>query len=233
MQHTIILKEIIGGDSMIKKQKYIFLYALILTFIVFNLGIFMGYMLESSRIDKINKLYLEAEMELLDQRIQKDTLEILDLNCDMLIEENINFANKIYEEALIIGRYEDANRINDNIIFQHKRYDLLRTLFWINSMRIKEKCNSNYHNVVYFYKYNSPTIEQKSKQRFFSKLLSELKEKFGDEIMLIPIAADNEIASISLLLDTYKIKELPVILIDENIKITNLECMEDIEKYLK
>ena len=41
-------------------QKYILLYALILTLVVFNIGVFMGYMLESSRIGKINKLYLEA-----------------------------------------------------------------------------------------------------------------------------------------------------------------------------
>jgi len=217
---------------MIKNQKYIFLYALILTFVIFNFGIFMGYMLESSRIDKINKLYLETEMELLDQRIQKDALEILELNCDMLIEENIKFADRIFEEALIIQKYEDANRINSDIKFQHKRFDLLRTLFWINSMRIKEKCNSDYHNLVYFYKYNNPLIEQESKQKFFSNLLKKLKEKWGDSIMLIPIAADNEIASINLLLDKYDIKELPTILIDEKIKITDLESMEDIEKYL-
>ncbi len=213
-------------------QKYTLLYALILTFVVFNIGIFMGYMLESSRIDKINKLYLEAEMELLDQRIQKDALEIIDFDCDAMIKENIKFADKIYEEALLIQRYEDANQINPNIIFQHKRYDLLRTLFWINSMRIKEKCNSDYHNVVYFYQYNNPSIEQKSKQRFFSKLLSQIKEKFGNNIMLIPIAGDNDISSINLLLDKYGIEELPVILIDEEFLIYDLESMEDIEKYL-
>ncbi len=217
---------------MIKKQKYIFLYALILTFIVFNLGIFMGYMLESSRIDKINKLYLESEMELLDQRIQKDSLEIINFNCELAIKENIKFADKIYEEALTIKRYEDANRINSDIKLQHKRFDLLRTLFWINSIRIKEKCNSDYHNIVYLYDYNNPSIEQVSKQKFFSNLLLELKNKFGNEIMLIPIAGDNEIASVKLLLDAYGIDKLPVILIDENIKITELESMEDIEKYL-
>ena len=220
-------------EIMIKNQKYIFLYALVLTFIIFNFGIFMGYMLESSRIDKINKLYLEAEMELLDQRIQKDAMEIIDFDCDALVEENIKFADKIYEEALLIQRYENANRINKNIIFEHKRYDLLRTLFWINSMRIKEKCNSDYHNLVYFYKYNNPSIEQKSKQRFFSKLLFQIKEKFGSNVMLIPIAGDNDISSINLLLDKYKIEELPVILIDEKFLIYDLESMEDIEKYLK
>jgi hypothetical protein len=150
-----------------KNPKWNFLYALIITLIVFNFGIFMGYMLESSRINKINVMYLESELELLDQRIQKDASDIVDLDCESMVKENINFADKIFEEAQIIHKYEEANRINDDIIFQHKRFDLLRTLFWINSMRIKEKCNSDYHNIVYFYKYDNPSIDQKSKQKFF------------------------------------------------------------------
>jgi len=217
---------------MIKNQKRIFLYAFLLTFIVFNVGIFMGYMLETSRVDKINTFYLEAEMELLDQRIQKDALELIELDCELLVQENINFADRIFQEALLIQRYEDANRMNEEITFQHKRYDLLRTLFWINSIRIKEKCNSDYHNVVYFYKFNNPSIEQESKQRFFSNLLIEIKQEYGNKVMLIPIAADNNLPSINLLLNEYNITEFPTVLIDEDIIITGLERREDIEKYL-
>lgn len=216
---------------MIKNQKYIFLYALILTLVVFNLGIFMGYMLESSRINKINTLYLNAETELLDQMIQKDALGILELDCNILIEENIKFADRIYEEALLIQKYEDANRIDNDIMFQHKRFDLLRALFWVNSIKIKQKCNPNYHDLVYFYKYNSPSLEQKSKQQFFSNLLRELKEKMGSSVMLIPLAADNDLPSINLLTKKYNITELPTILIDEDVKITDINSMEDIEKY--
>ncbi len=217
---------------MINNQKYIFLYALILTLVVFNLGIFMGYMMESSRINRINGLYLNAEMELLDQMIQKDSLELLELDCDSLVEENIKFGDKIYEEALLIERYENANRINNEIIFQHKRFDLLRALFWINSIKIKQKCSPSYHNLIYFYKYDNPSLEQSSRQRFFSNLLKEIKEEKGSDIMLIPIAADNDIPSINLLLKKYDIKDLPTILIDENVKITDVKIRDDIDKYL-
>ncbi|MCK4552673.1 hypothetical protein KAT80_00525 [Candidatus Pacearchaeota archaeon] len=213
-------------------QKYVFLQALIIAFVIFNIGIFLGYKLETSRIDKINNWYLQSEIELLDQRIQKDAFEFLELNCDAMVEENINFADRIYEEAMIINKYEKANRINDDIILQHKRYDLLRTLFWINSMKIKEKCNSDYHNLVYFYQYNDVSIEKKAKQKVFSNLLFQIKEEKKAEIMLIPIAADNNIGSINLLLDKYNITELPTILIDEKIKLTAIGGVEDIREHL-
>ena len=217
---------------MIKKQKKIFLYAFILTFFVFNFGIFMGYMLETSRVNKVNTFYLESELELLDQRIQKDALDLMELDCESLVKENIAFADRTFQEALVIQRYEDANKMNEDINFQHKRYDLLRTLFWINSVRIKQKCGSDYHNLVYFYKFNNPSIEQGSKQRFFSNLLIEIKDEYGSKVMLIPIAGDNDLPSINLLLNKYNITEFPTILIDEKIKITDLKTKEDIFKYL-
>ena len=213
-------------------QKIVFLYALIGTLVVFNIGIFMGYMLESSRIEKINDMYANTEMKILDQITQSDSIELLDFDCDSLIEENINFGDGIFEEALMIQKYEDANIFSKEIVAQHKRFDLLRTLFWVNSIKIKEKCNSGYHNIVYFYQYNEPTIEQKARQNFLSNLLSELKSKYGDEIMLIPISADNDIPSVNLLVKKYNITELPVILVDEKFLIADAESKEEIEKYL-
>ena len=214
-------------------QKYLFLYALILTLIVFNFGIFFGYMLESSRENTINNLYSNAELELLDQIAQKQAIGTIGFNCTTLINENIRFGDQIFNEALQIKKYEDANRITNNIIFQHKRFDLLRTIFWINSIQIKQQCSSSYHNIIYLYKYNNPTIEQESKQKFFSNLLQELKQKEGNNIMLIPIAADNEIPSLNLLIDKYQITTLPTILIDEKTKMTDVQSIDDIGKYLR
>jgi len=195
----------------------------------------MGYLLESSRINKINTLYLNAEMELLDQTLQRDMIGATGFNqtiCQDFVNENINFGDEIFQEAQQIQKYEDANKINGDIVFQHKRYDLLRTLFWMNSIVIKQKCNASYNDVVYFYKYNNPSIEQDSDQKALSNLLIELKNKYGNNVMLIPIAGDNNISSINLLMEQYSITQLPAILINEKIKLTQINSMSEIEKYL-
>jgi len=215
-------------------QKYIFLWALILTVIIFNIGIFFGYQLESSRVNKINNLYSETELYILDQKIQGDAFNIINLNCEKAQAENIRFGDRIYKDALTIQKFEDSNQINTDIISQHKKYDLLRVLFWINSIKIKDRCNSNYNNIVYFYKYNNPTLGQVAEQRTISNLLAELKKEKGDNIMLIPIAGDNELPSVDLLMYNYNItqEDLPVILIDEKYVIKGFESKSDIEKYL-
>lgn len=215
-----------------KYQKRSFLYALIATLIIFNLGVYLGYMLEVSRINKISEIYMDSEIEVLDQIIQKDYSGVLNPTCEQLSEENIKFGDKLFEEALKIQSYEDASVINKDIIFQHKRLDLLRTLFFINSIQIKEKCNSKYNIVAYLYQYNNPTLEQSAKQKFFSNILKELKNKFGNNVLLIPIAADNDIPSVNLLVKTYNITELPVILINNKEKLTQVKNIEEIERYL-
>jgi len=217
---------------MVKNQKYLFLYALFITLLVFNLGVYFGYKLESSRMAKIDEMYLNTEMYLLDQNVQKEAFEIVDLDCDAAFQSNIRFADMIFEEAQKIIKYEGASRINNEIFFQHKRFDLLRALFWINSIKIKEKCNLQYNNIVYFYEYPEPSLEQKAEQAVFSNLLIQLKEKQGDNVMLIPIAADRDLPSINLLLEEYEIEKLPVILINEETSIEELISLEELENYL-
>ena len=164
---------------------------------------------------------------------QKQSMSALNLSCSTLVSENINFGDEIFTEALQIQKYEDANRISSDIVSQHKRFDLLRTMFWMNSVKIKQDCNSNYHNIVYFYQYNSPSINQKSKQSFFSDLLQQVKEKEGDNVMLIPIAGDNNISSVTLLEKQYNITEFPTILIDEKTKLTDVKNADEIDNLLK
>jgi len=220
--------------ALLKSNKHVFWQALILALIIFNFGIFLGYMLENSRVGKVSQLYAESELDLLDVKIQSElfSLNLPNLNCEAAIEENINFADTVYADAKILDRFEQASKITDSIILQHKKYDLLRTLFWINSIEIKKQCNASYHNVVYFYHYNGPSLEQKAKQVVFSKLLEQLKANEGDNVMLIPIAADNNITSVNFLLKAYNITSLPTVLIDEKFEITELTNLEEIEKYL-
>src|SRR3989338_1678593 len=220
---------------MFNSQKNVFWEAFILAAFVFAAGILLGFVLENWRSGKIEGLYFQSELDLLDIRIQNDIYSLNEIDCTRAVKENINFADRTYEEAKLLQKYEDANKITGNIILQHKKYDLLRALFWINSIKIKSRCNASYHNLVYFYDYNEPSIEIRAKQAVFSGILSELKEEFGSEVMLIPIAGDNDIISVELLMNSYEIaeSELPVILIDEKTKVQKIESKEEIIGLIK
>ena len=89
------------------------------------------------------------------------------------------------------------------------------------------------HNVVYFYQYNGPDLDKKAEQGVVSDVLMDLKEKYGSDILLIPLAADNNITSISLMMDIYNIDYLPTILIDEDERVEGLTSVDELEEVIE
>ena len=217
---------------MVKTQKYVFLQAFLVAAFLFSLGMLIGAIIENLRASSVDELYLESQISLTDLRLKSDILSNSDFNCEKAIKENIDFANRIYSEALSLEKYDDSSKISNKLKIAHKRYDILRTLLWFNNIKIKEKCLGDFHTVVYFYDYLEPQIKQKATQNVISRVLLDLKNQRQEEIILIPIAADLDIYSLDLMMATYNITELPTVLIDEKIKLTKLDEIKDINKYL-
>ena len=216
-------------------QKQVFWQALLITILIFSIGVTAGVVLENWRTSKIASLYDLSELSLLDVKLQTEIYSLGEFNCEQAIQENIAFADRVYEEAKMLERYEGASRLTAQIEQEHKKYDLLRTMILLNSIKIKQGCPNRYYEIVYLYQYNDPSLETKAKQSVFSKLLIELKETKGDQILLIPVAADNNLASVNLLLEKYNIekKDVPLILINRNKKITTLTTVDELRKYLE
>jgi len=217
---------------MFESQKHVFWQALLATILIFGLGLLIGFALEDARTSKISNMYTKSEIDLIDMRAQSDVYGIGTLDCGKVVEENIKFADRIYEEAKLLDKYQEASKLSDEIILEHKKYDLLRTLVWTNSIKIKQTCNASYHNIVYLYNYRNLGVEERAKQQVFSKMLQDLKDRQANNIMLIPIAADSDLASLNILLGTFNITSFPTILIDEKTKIENVENVTDIEQHL-
>lgn len=222
---------------MFNSQKNVFWEALLVTVFIFGIGILFGVVLENWRTSKISDLYQKSEVDLLDLKVQNEIYSGGKFNCGTAAESNLELADKIYEEAKLLERYEGARRLTDDLIVQHKKYDLLREMLFLNSIKIKEKCQLPYDDIVYFYipGYEEVSMDITAKQVVFSKLLEELKQKKGNSMLLISIAINQDISSINIMLDTYNIsrQDLPLVLINEKTKITNIQDIEQIEQYLK
>ena len=212
-------------------QKHAFWEALIISIFIFGLGILIGVFIENSRAGRISDLYMQSQVNFLDIQIQTQILDLQNLDCKQAIENNINFGNKIYEEALLLTEYEESSRITNEIKEQHRRYDLLRNLFWINSIKIKEKC-PGFSTVVYLYEYEPEEIVEKNKEVVFSRYLEELKEKFKDNILLIPIAFNMNLDSVDIMAEKYGINKTSII-VDEDLIVSGLENLYLIDEYFK
>jgi len=218
-----------------KNTKSVFWQALILTTIVFVVGIFLGIAYEGNRSNKVNEYYVLSEVFLMDSFALNKLTDVIDtglVSCDTIIDVNIEFADKIYREAYILEKYEESGKLSEALKVAHRKYDLLRTLLWINLMGIPDECKENVSIVVYLYEYETGDLTKKATNRVWSKILFDLKQEMMDKIILIPVAVDSDLTSLNFLVSRYNISEYPAVIIDEHV-ISQINSVNDLKEYLK
>jgi hypothetical protein len=218
---------------MVDNQKSVFWKAGLATLVIFIAGILLGIYIEGIRSEKIKQGYEDLELKWQDSKLRTNFYQLLGEDfCDYSIEENLRFADEIYERGKQIELTEKANKFNERLLKEKRRYALLKAEFWMNAIILKEKCNADYHNVVYFYRDRPESDFQKQQQNVQSRVLMDLKEKYGADIMLIPLPIDLDVSVIDIVVSTYGINETPTVMIDEKIILSGVHGMEDIESFL-
>ncbi|MBT7238137.1 hypothetical protein HN865_04775 [Candidatus Woesearchaeota archaeon] len=218
--------------KIIGSKHSVFFETLVLTLLILLIGFFFGMYAESFRTGKIIDSYKEFEVDALDLKLQNYYYQIMgQASCDVAIEQNFIFADKIYDKGLILAKYEEANELSDEILLEKQKYVLLKTELWLNSILLKEKCDIPFHTVTYIYSQEGNNLKR-AEQDAISGILRELKEKYNNEIILLPIAGDMGLDIVEMQLRVYNVSYLPSIIIDETTVLEGFHKLEDIEAYL-
>jgi hypothetical protein len=210
-------------------KKGAFFVALVLTIIIFIVGLLLGFYLESWRQSDLETVLSNSEVNLLDEQLRGEISQKFDINCRIAVSNTFAFADRIYAESLSLEEYDTASKFQNQLKSLHKRYDILRTILWLQSIDLKKKCPGEFHTIVYLYEYNTDIVKTKALQIAISKQLEELKNKYPGDVLLIPIAGNMNVDSINLIKENENIHNLPVIIVDENTKISELLEMKELE----
>jgi hypothetical protein len=196
------------------------------------IGIYLGIIFEKNQIDNMESFYSQSEISLIDIVALNNLIDAKNISCSVLKKASFDFADRIYEEALLLEDYEKSGKITENIKSVHTKYDLLRTFLWMNSIKIKNQCPSHFSSVVYLYNYSTEDLTQKAEQSVWSKVLYELKSSNSDKILLIPISVDQSLVSLDSLKNDFNITNYPVVIINEKKVIYSISSVSDLEKYI-
>jgi hypothetical protein len=210
-------------------NKSVFWQALIFTAIVFGIGLLLGFALENNRTSLIKNTLVQSELNILDQQIRNTELDSMNLSCSIATASTFNFADSIYDEAVQLERYDSVSKFTSDLKTLHKRYDLLRTMVWLEGIKIKSRCPNEFHTVIYLYEYDTQDLTVRAEQSAISRVLMELKNKHGTDVLLLPIAGNTNLESMNTIKNHYKIKKLPVIIVDESTVIDELPTVEELE----
>lgn len=211
----------------------VFVESLILTLLIFIIGFSLGFYIEFSRTNDIIRDARNYEIEALDLRLQNYYYQtISSSDCQTAIEQNFIFADNLYSDGLEIQKYEEASQLTEDIRREKRRYVLLKTELWLNSIILKEKCNADFDTIVYFYSDDPNNNIIVSQQKIISNVLKDIKEENGNSVILLPIAGDMGLEAIDLQRRVHKIGYLPSILINEDIVLEGFHTVDEIRGYL-
>ncbi len=214
------------------RYRYYFLEALFITLLIFFIGFIIGYTLENNRNLILKEYYSETEDSINSLFEEIDKFNLNSSECETLIEKGLELGDRIYRQALIFEKYETSAILTTNhLIEEHKKFDLLRTLYWANLIDLKKYCNGGSNTLVYLYDYRPKKIKDIAKQKTSSTIASEIKVIFEDDLILIPIAKNLNISYLDKLIEMYEIPQDTVFFIANEEKIFKYGEMEEIKDY--
>lgn len=217
------------------KINSVFFQALVLTVVVFFGGIFLGMLLEESRMEKINDYYLESEISMMDILAFNNMIDSLEVSCEELTKSNFELIDKVYFEAKTLEEYSQSNKLTENLENFNKKYSILRTYLWIDSIKVKNLCENSFNTVVYLYNGSSRDLTIRAKQNVFSKILEEVKRNAGRNVLLIPIDVSSNLNSLNALVSKYnpEKREFPIVILNEEKVFYEIENYHEIFSQLK
>ncbi len=136
------------------------------------------------------------------------------VSCEELFKSNEALLNRVYDEARILDLYQESGKLADELKNFHRKYDVLRTYLWINSIKIEDSCDLNFSRIVYLYNSEEEDLTKRAEQNVWSKLLLEVKNE-KENLLLIPIALDSELVSLDSLIEKYNLTDHPVVIVNE------------------
>ncbi len=199
--------------------------AFIIATIIFVSAFLISYGVSYSKSRSIAIAQEEIYYNLLNSQLEK---QLMVFNCDSFIP--YEFATDLSTMGSLLGILEERFGKNDaRVIKQKKIYSMLELQHYFLVKDYNLECNKSLNIILFFYSNNENFIDSAEKIGF---ILSSLKTQ-NKEVMIYSFDYDLNLNIIKLLKEKYEVFQPNTVLIDEKIKIVELQKIEDVEKLIK
>ncbi len=196
----------------ISKNKYFF--AFIITLVVFSLGLLLGLVIESKRIQLIE---LQDQQQKLDFNSLQSQYQLIDLFGE---EKNCAALKKTFEESIknlgksrvkLENYLENSNLNKKEFGLLKREYTLAQINFWLLTKKTKDVCNLEHADIFYFYGDDSQCSDCADQ----AYVLTYLKDKMGPQ--LLNFVFDSQLTNeplVDILKESYNITKYPTLVIN-------------------
>jgi len=192
--------------------------------LIFIIGLLIGGHFNNEKLSKIETLENEMKLDLMSMDLQ-----------DILLVENPCFSTstvlqkKLEDVVSKLGYMEEQlGKKDSNVLELKKYYSLLEIKHYLLMKNTKEKCNSTYNLILFFYSNDDNALESE-KQGY---VLDNLREKYGLERMKTYSFDTNlNLDMITTLKSFYNVTTAPTVIINGE-KLEGFRDKEEIEEVI-
>ncbi|MDP3919049.1 MAG: hypothetical protein Q8Q35_04075 [Nanoarchaeota archaeon] len=189
----------------------IYVFAFIVTSLIFVLGFTIGLAVEKERLQNFDIINTEQEVDLRSLQLQEAYIELGNANCDAL---NHILEGNIAEVADSMDKILEFNKksVFDEKLFnlQLRDYFLTEIQFLIAANEIKTKCESDAVIIIYFYDEDQQDVQ--------GEVLNYMKDKMGSKILVFSFDSNfKDEPMIEVMLKTYNVTEFPTVVANDKI----------------
>jgi len=205
----------------------VYIIAAVITLIIFSLGIGLGYFIS-------NEKYSIIKNDLEELKLQQKDIELELLLTNSMGENSCNSLKYEIDKLAVlssklgdrVGMYDSEMIKNNDFYILKKQYILTLIEFWSYWELFKKNCNSSVNTVLYFY-----AIKNCNDCQAQGFVLSFLKDKYPDRIMVFALDKDEDLYSLNLLKNMYNVTQAPTLVIN-NKKYEGMKDMNQLKELL-
>ncbi|MBN1644725.1 hypothetical protein JW851_01625 [Candidatus Woesearchaeota archaeon] len=186
--------------------------SLVLTIVIFILGILLNYGLDFIRLGSIMEVINEHELSTDAYLAEALFSDVFDSNKCTVMNARINSLKmEIQRVGVELGSYSCFSFFNrKDFDYLKRKYFLLELQFLSLITKVNNECNNPYVPILFFYEIDDDLSER---QGF---ILQEISREFEDNIVVLSIDKDYEDEPlVKMLLQKYEITKAPTTIIDD------------------
>ena len=192
-----------------------YLFAAVLTLLIFSLGLMLGLVIEGKRVAFIHEKTSEQNLDFSSLQLQYEYINQLsrEKNCPALaknFDENVNVLEDTRER---LESYRDQSSVNKAEFEVIRRdYTIAQFNYWLFAKKYKSLCNANITTILFFYD-DDDKCGECSNQGY---VLSYLKNVSGDQLLNSAIYGKYEVEPmVGIIKTTYEVNEYPTLVIED------------------
>tara|TARA_Y100000310_G_scaffold165353_1_gene165100 strand:+ start:181 stop:876 length:696 start_codon:yes stop_codon:yes gene_type:complete len=200
-----------SGFRKISKDKY--LVAGIITFLIFSLGLTLGFLLEDHRYNLVEEVNTEQDINYLSLQLQYLYLNAFSNqdNCPILattLKTTVKDLSDSLGEVIAFEEEKDISETRRNAVM--RRYVLDNLRYWLLARESQQRCNLDIVPILYFYAKACPSCPNQG------TVLTYFKNLFGEQVLVFPINLDlvHEEPMVEIVASQFDITRYPTIIIN-------------------